>query len=134
MKKTLSLFISFLMLFNLTAEVFAQQLGFNTNTKPNFGLNNTIKRMQQENEEFKTYMNAMDKRLKYPAMYKNEAPGTAKLEAQIEILDKKLDKSIIESVPDKERAAAAKLGANFYDFKNALAGQDDVNLGASWRE
>ena len=137
MKKILSLFISFMMLFNLTAEVFAQQLGFNTNTKPNFGLNKTnaaIKRMQQENEELKTYMNAMDKRVKYPAMYKNEAPGTAKLEAQMEILDKKLDKSIIESVPDKERAVATKLGANFYDFKNALAGQDDVDLGASWRE
>ena len=138
MKKILSLFISFLMLFNLTADIFAQQLGFNTNKKPSFGLGNSktndaMKRMKQEHEEFKTYMNALDKRIKYPDMYKNEPPGTAKLEAQMEILDKKLDKSIIESVPDKERAVAAKLGANFYDFKNALEGQEDVDLGASWR-
>ena len=133
--KIISLFISFIMLFNLTADIFAQQLDFNTNTKPNFGLDNSaIKRMAQKHEEFKTYMDALDKRVKSPAMYKNEPPGTAKFKSQMEIVDKKLDKLIIESVPDKERAIAAKLGVNFYDFKKALEGQEDVDLGASWRE
>lgn len=134
MKKFLSLFISFVILFNLTADIFAQQIGFNTNKKPSFGLTNDFtKRMQEEQEELKAYMNAVDKRAKNPAMYKNEPPGLAKLEAQMEIMDKKLEKLIIESVPQNEREVAAKLGANFYQFKDALRDQEDVDLGASWR-
>ena len=134
MKKILSLFISFMMLFNLTAEVFAQQIGIKTNTQQiqqNFGLNKTknapMKRMEQEYQDFQVYMNTLDK-------HKSENIAVAKTEAMMAVNNKHMEQRIIESVPDKERAVATKLGANFYDFKNALAGQDDVDLGASWRE
>ena len=134
MKKILSLFISFMMLFNLTAEVFAQQIGIKTNTQQiqqNFGLNKTknahMKRMEQEYQDFQVYMNTLDK-------HKSENIAVAKTEAMMAVNNKHMEQRIIESVPDKERAVATKLGANFYDFKNALAGQDDVDLGSSWRE
>ena len=138
MKKTLSLFISFIMLFNLTAEVFAQSVGITgyykdsyEKKKKEYGKTDPyMQKLQSYHKEMEIYLNTDEKMVKYPS---NKTPEQIAFETRMAADNKDFEKSIIESVPQNEREVAAKLGANFYEFKNALAGVEDVNLGDSWR-
>ncbi len=139
MKKILSLFISYIMLFNLTAPVFAQynrnnstgmgDFGIKTNNNVSLGnkkLEQGMERMKKEAQQLKDYSNA------YNTNGGNYT--TAKAKATSAMIQRDIDNRIIESVPQKDRIVANMLGASYYAFKEQLAAYPDADLEASWKD
>ena len=139
MKKYLSLFISFVMLFNLTAEVFAQQINIKKQNHYGLKIPSVEKDVQQMKREA-VYNNAYYTSLSRELQNSNpNAVNKAKFDASMAVIGH-LDKEFSQlTLNPRELEIAQMLGANFEQFKTTLEEYsketgEEINILDSWRE